>query len=118
MARVTFKKDQPVKALSGTVGALTFKTMNGKTFVFSRLEPELPKKATRKERAQYKQRTIVDQCVEILQMRIPDIREAIAQRGTLRARIVRLYKQLSPGIKAPTKLQKAIIKAYQERFEQ
>ena len=46
MAQIQFKKDQPIQTLSGTVGNITFKTVNGRTFGRSRVTPALPKDAT------------------------------------------------------------------------
>lgn len=117
MAKVTFRKGQPIQALSGTLGALTFRTLYGRTFVRERSMAVLPENPTRKQRAQYKQRKVVDRCVEILQYRIPDIQEAIAIRPKMRERVKYLYKKFAPEIKAPTKLQKRILEVYEERFE-
>ncbi|MBR0194905.1 MAG: hypothetical protein IJQ32_01485 [Paludibacteraceae bacterium] len=116
MAKVTFNPNQPIQALSGSIGDITFRTMNGHTFMYRTEEPVLPKNATRKQRAQFRQRSIVNQCVMNLQEQIPDIEKALAMRTTIRNRILRLYKLLSPGVKAPTKLQAAIMSAYYRRF--
>ena len=116
MANVIFKKDQPIQSLSGTIGALTFRTVNGRTFVSERAEPVLPNKPTRQQRAHFMQRIIVNQCVEILQSQIVDLQEAISMRTKIRDRIVRLYKKHAPTIKARTKLQRAIMTDYYEKF--
>ena len=116
MAKISFNPNQPIQSLSGSLGALTFRTLYGRTFVMERTAPELPKNPTRKQRAQFKQRTIIDQCVAILQSQIPDIQEAINLRPKIRDRIVRLYKKHAPSIKAPTKLQRAIMTDYYEKF--
>ena len=58
MAKVHFKPNQPIQSLSGTLGSVTFRTVNGQTQAFQRPEPVLPKNPTRKQRAQFKQRTI------------------------------------------------------------
>ena len=38
MARVTFKAGQPIQSLSGTIGNLTYRTINGKTFVAAAIQ--------------------------------------------------------------------------------
>lgn len=115
MAHVTFKKDQPIQALSGTVGDRTFRTRNGKTYMTRLQTPVLPKNPTRKQRALYRRLRMIDQCVMIVQAQIPDIPEAIAMRSRIKDRLMYLYDKLSPTIKAPTKLQKAIMEAYYEK---
>ena len=116
MAKITFNPNQPIQSLSGSFGALTFRTLYGRTFVMERTAPELPKNPTRKQRAQFKQRSIIDRCVTILQSQYEDMQVAIAMRPKIRDRIVRLYKKHAPTIKAPTKLQKAIMTDYYEKF--
>ncbi len=103
-----------IASISGTIGDVTFFTRNGKTFMSKRPEPSLPKDATRKQKAQYKKRKLVDACVVLVQAQMEDMLEAIAQRKKIRDRICYLYEKLSPEIKAPTKLQKAIMSAYYE----
>ena len=116
MAKVTFNPNQPIQSLSGSMGKITFRTINGKTFVHERQAPELPKNPTRQQRARFKQRTIIDSCLAILQSQIDDIQEAINMRAKIRDRIVRLYKKHAPLIKAPTKLQRAILTEYAQKF--
>ena len=116
MAKVTFNPDQPVQSLSGTLGALTFRTINGRTHVFQRAEPELPKHPTRQQRAQFKQRTIINQCITILQDQYEDIREAMTMRPTIKDRLTHLYKKHVTDIKSPTKLQRTIMSEYYARF--
>lgn len=116
MAHVTFNPNQPIQSLSGTLGNMTFRTMNGRTYVHECRKPVLPKNPTRKQRAQFKQRTLIDSCIAILQSQIPDIQEAIAMRTKIKDRLTNLYKKLEPTIKAPTKLQKAIMTEYYARF--
>ena len=103
-----------IESISGTIGEVTFRTINGKTFMSKRKEPELPKNATRKQKAQYKKRKLVDSCVVLIQSQMEDMLEAIDQRKKIRDRICYLYEKLSPEIKASTKLQKAIMSAYYE----
>jgi hypothetical protein len=116
MAKVTFEKGQPIQALSGTAGNLTFRTQNGRTFVCVRPEPTLPKNPTREQKARFKKRTIIDNCLKILQGEIADIQEAIRLRHTIRDRLVYLYDKFAPNIKATTKLQKAIMSEYRQKF--
>lgn len=116
MARITFAKDQPIQSLSGSLGRITYRTVNGHTFVYRRNNPELPKNPTRKQRAQFKKRTIIDNCVSILQSQIKDIQEAITMRPKIKERLRSLYDKFEPTIKAPTKLQKAIMSEYYVRF--
>ena len=103
-----------IERISGTIGDVTFFTRNGKTFMSQRCEPELPKNATRKQKAQYRKRTLVNACVELIQEQMDDMLEAIEKRKKIRDRICYLYEKLSPEIKARTKLQKAIMSAYYE----
>ena len=95
---------------------MTFRTVNGKTFFSRRTEPVLPKNATRKERAQFKQRALINNCIKILQEQYEDIREAIAMRSTIQNRLRKLYPRYAATIKAPTKLQRAIMTEYYARY--
>ena len=115
MARVTFKEGQPIQSLSGTIGGITYRTMNGKTFVHARREPELGKNASRKERAAHKECMIVNECVRIIQDEMEDFVAAIQARPAIRAAMKRYYRQYSPEIKARTKLQCAMLRAYRTR---
>jgi len=114
MAKVTLMPG--IESISGTVGNVTFRTINGKTFMSKRRAPVLPKDATRKQKAQFKKRKVVDACVVLVQAQKDDILEAIEQRKKIRDRICYLYEKLSPEIKARTKLQKAIMEDYYARF--
>ena len=116
MAKVHFKPNQPIQSLYGTLGSVTFRTVNGQTQAFQRPEPVLPKNPTRKQRALFKQHTIINNCLDILQSQIPDIQEAIAMRPKIKERLRYLYKTFAPTIKARTKLQKAIMTEYYARF--
>ena len=116
MARITFKENQPIQSLSGTVGNITFRTMNGRTYAYGRPEPVLPKNPTRKQRALYKRRSIIDQCITILQSQYEDMQVAIKMRPKIKQRLTYLYKTFAPDIKAPTKLQKRIMTEYYARF--
>ena len=116
MARVTFKPGQEVQSLSGSIGNIVFRTINGKTYVHERREPELPKDATRKQKALYKRRMIVDQCVYILQSEMEDVPKAIKERKRILDRIQRLYDKYVREISAPTKLQRKIMGDYRMRF--
>lgn len=117
MAKVTFNPDQPIQSLSGSVGDITFRTVNGKTQLIRRADPVLPKNPTRQERALHKRRTIIDQCIAILQSQYEDMQVAIAMRPKIKERLTYLYGKFVKDIKAPTKLQKAIMSAYYARFE-
>jgi len=116
MAKITFNPNQPVQSLSGTLGDLTFRTINGRTYVSQRPEPVLPKNPTRKQRAQFKRQTIINNCINILQSQYEDIQEAIAMRPIIKDRLTYLYKKYVNDIKAPTKLQKAIMTDYYAHF--
>ena len=116
MARIKFREGQPIQSLSGTLGNMTFRTVNGRTQVFQRAEPILPKNPTRKQRAQFKRQTIINNCISILQSQYEDIQEAMAMRPTIKDRLTYLYKKYVKDIKAPTKLQRAIITEYYAHF--
>ena len=105
MAKVTFNPDSPIQALSGSLGDFTFRTVYGRTHVFRRPEPILPKNPTRQQREQFKQRTVINNCINILQAQYEDFQEAIAMRKKIKERLTYLYKKHAPDIKAPTKLQ-------------
>lgn len=116
MARVKFKEGQPIQSLSGTLGNSVFRTRNGQTFVHERTYPELPKDATRAQKAQYRRRLIIDECVRILQDEIEDVLEAIGMRKKICDRVGRLYDQYAREIKARTKLQRKIMGEYRVRY--
>ena len=116
MAKVTFNPDSPIQALSGTLGDFTFRTVYGRTHVFQRPEPILPKNPTRQQRELFKQRTVINNCINILQAQYEDFQEAIAMRKKIKERLTYLYKKHAPDIKAPTKLQRAIMTDYYARF--
>ena len=112
---MTFKNGQPIQSLSGTIGNLTYRTVNGKTFVRARPERTLPEHASREERARYRRETMIDQCTGIIQHEITDIQEAIRMRTKIRSRLVGLYKKYEKEIKAPTKLQARIMEEYRRK---
>ena len=116
MAHVTFNPNQPIQSLSGTIGRNTFRTVDGQTYMTRRLPPVLPKNPTRQQRARFRQLDVIDKCVICIQAEIHDLRDAIEMRPLIRSRIVRLYKRLAPTIKAPSKLQKAILSEYAQKF--
>ena len=118
MAKIEFNPDQPIQALSGTVGCFSFRTVNGRTYMHNRPEPVLPKDPTPEQREKYKRLTIINQCVEIIQDQIPDLPTAITMRPAIRQRIVKLYNMFAPTIKARTKLQKKIMTEYYAKFRE
>jgi hypothetical protein len=79
-------------------------------------EPVLPKNPTRKQREQYRQKTVVDYCTAVIQKRIHDIPKALEMRALIRNRILRLYKLFAPNIKARTILQNNILVEYDLRY--
>jgi hypothetical protein len=115
MARIRFKEGSVIQRLSGKIGNLTYRTAGGKTFVYATEIPELPQDATIKQKNQYKKRMIIDACVVLIQREM-ELEVALAMRQKLRDRMDYLYKCLSPKIKAKTKLQKAMMEAYYNRF--
>lgn len=114
MARVELMPG--IESISGTVGNLTFRTVNGKTFVHEKAEPVLPEKPTREERAKYKRDVIIDQCVRILQSEIEDLTKAVGMRPKIRSRLMSLYKRYAPEIKARTKLQRKMMTEYRAKY--
>ena len=115
MARIKFKEGSEIQRLSGKIGNLTYRTAGGKTFVYATEIPELPQDATPKQKNQYKKRMIIDACVVLIQREM-ELEVALAMRQKLRDRMDYLYKCLSSKIKAKTKLQKAMMEAYYNRF--
>lgn len=116
MAKIEFNPNQPIQALSGTVGKFTFRTVNGRTFLHTRPEPVLPKNPTPAQREKYKRQVVINQCLDILQDQIPDLPTAIKMRGKIFDRLTYLYKKFAPTIKARTKLQKKIMTEYYAKF--
>ena len=116
MARVKFKEGQPIQSLSGTLGNSVFRTRNGQTFVHERSYPELPKNATRAQKAQYRRRVIIDECVRILQDEMEDVLEAIGMRKKISDRVGYMYDKYVREIKARTKLQCKIMGEYRAKY--
>lgn len=115
MARVKFKQDSPIQSLSGSIGNVTFRTINGKTFVHQKEEPVLREGASRQEKAQHKRRMIINECVGILQAEMP-FAEALRIRKKMYDRLRVLYDQYAKEIKARTKLQRRMMEEYRARF--
>jgi hypothetical protein len=116
MARVIFKKGQPIQSLSGTIGRYTYRTINGKTFVHASKERVLPDDASRKEKALFKRESMLDQCTEILQNEMADVQEAIRMRSKIRSRLRSLYEKYRKEIKGRTKLQTRIMSEYRGKW--
>ena len=114
MARVELMPG--IKSISGTIGNLTFRTRGGKTFVYSNLDPELPRRATRAQREQWLRRMVLDRCVRLIQSDYEDMFEAIRQRALIRQRLVKLYAKYRVETSARTKLQKQIMQEYGQRY--
>lgn len=115
MARVTFKAGQPIQSLSGTIGNLTYRTINGKTFVRVRGEVVLASNASTEAKAAYRRKTIVDECVRIIQEEIDDMAAAIQARAGIRAAMKRYYEQFSTETGSRLKLQAKMLEAYRNR---
>ena len=115
MARVTFKAGQPIQSLSGTIGNLTYRTINGKTFVRVRGEVELASNASTEAKAAYRRKMIVDECVRIIQEEISDMAAAIQARAGIRAAMKRYYDQFSTETGSRLKLQAKMLEAYRNR---
>ena len=114
MARVELMPG--IQSISGTIGNLTFRTRGGKTFVYSNLAPELPRRATRAQREQWLRRMVLDRCVRLIQSDYEDMYEAIRQRPLIRQRLVKLYAKYRVETSARTKLQKQIMQEYGQRY--
>lgn len=114
MARVELMPG--IKSISGTIGNLTFRTRGGKTFVYSKLDPELPRRATRAQRELWLRRMVLDRCVRLIQSDYEDMYEAIRQRPLIRQRLVTLYAKYRVETSARTKLQKQIMQEYGQRY--
>ena len=114
MARVELMPG--IQSISGTIGNLTFRTRGGKTFVYSNLAPELPRRATRAQREQWLRRMVLEQCIRQIQSDYADMYEAIRQRPLIRQRLVTLYAKYRVETSARTKLQKQIMQEYGQRY--
>lgn len=117
MARVIFKKGQPIQNLSGTIGRYTYRTINGKTFVHATKKRVLPDDASRKEKTLFKRESMLDQCTEILQNEMADVQEAIRMRSKIRSRLRSLYDKYREEIKGTTKLQTRIMSEYRGKWQ-
>ena len=96
MAKVEFKRNQPVQELSGTYGEATFRTLpDGRTVVHIR----------RADR-------IIDECVAQIQLHMGDMREAIAQRRAIQKRVARLYGKYRHLTDNDEQLAKYILQAW------
>ena len=115
MARVEFNPDQPIQALSGTMGKITYRTLNGKTFAHVRRLPELKKNASCEERAAYRERVMVDECVRIIQNEMEDFVAAMQARPSIRAAMKRYYRLHYWEFSSWKKLQRAMLSAYRSR---
>ena len=115
MARVLLQDG--IAGISGTLGNMTFRTMNGKTFVRSKARKELPPDATRAEKKAYQRAEIINQCVEILQQEIGDWRKAVEARKAIREKVVYYYEKYAPEIRARTKLQAKILDECKKKHE-
>lgn len=116
MARVHFKEGQPIQSLSGTIGNMTYRTRNGKTFVHCRRPLLLAADASRAERETYRRRQVVNECVGIIQDEMEDFVEAIRSRPRIRAAMSRLYRQYSPEISGRVKLQRKMLSVYRLQY--
>lgn len=115
MARVELMPG--IQSISGSVGNLTFKTRNGKTYVYEKTVPELPEHPSRKEKNRHKRAVLIDRYVAMLQREYADIYEAIRQRKKIYERVASLYDKHSPNIKAPTKLMQKIMDEYHAKYQ-
>ena len=96
MAKVQFKPDQPVQALSGSYGEATFRTLpDGRTVVHIR----------RADR-------IIDDCVAEIQLHMGDMRDAIRQRRAIQKRVARLYGKYRHLTDNDEQLAKYILQAW------
>lgn len=116
MARITFNPDQPIQSLSGSIGSMTFRTVHGKTHVYRRTDPVLPKRPTPLQRERFRHQCIMNNCMQILQGQYRNIQEALQMRGTIKKRLEQLYRHYAPEVKAPTKLQKAMMTDYYQQY--
>lgn len=105
-----------INALSGTIGDITFRTINGKTFMHRRPVPSLPKNASRAQKAAFKRRVMVSDCVILVQSQMDDFLTAMKLRETIRKRLLKLYDKHHKTIKTPTKLKRTIMTEYYQSF--
>ena len=117
MARVILNPDLPIQSLSGTLGNLTFRTVNGKTFVrMNTAAVPLSGTSPQKHRQQFR-KMIVENCTREIQSRIEDLPKALMARKRIRDRVVILYNRLAPDIRSMTKLTRAILEEYDRRYK-
>ena len=116
MAKVEFEKESGIKSVSGTVGGLTYRTINGKVFVHEARRPLLRAGASKSEKMKYRRAVIIDACVQLLQDEMEDWLAAVEQRPKIRSRVKSLYERYAPEISAYTKLQGKIMSEYRARF--
>ena len=90
-------------------------SINGKTFVRVRGEVGLASNASTEAKAAYRRKTIVDECVRIIQEEIGDMAAAIQARAGIRAAMKRYYEQFSTETGSRLKLQAKMLEAYRNR---
>ena len=104
MAKVEFKRNQPVQELSGTYGEATFRTLNGnRTIVHIKVPPD--ERTPRAER-------VINNCVAEIQLHMGDMREAIRQRRAIQKRVARLYGKYRHLTDNDEQLAKYILQAW------
>jgi hypothetical protein len=96
MGQVIFKKGQAVQALSGTYAGAEFRSLqSGRTIVHIRTAE-----------------TIVDECVDAIQARMGDMRDAIRQRKAIKKRVGRFYGRLKGLTEDEEELKRWILQAW------
>lgn len=117
MAHVTFKKGQPIQSLSGTIGNLTFRTVNGKTFVREKPKYVLPKRPTERDKERYRRSWVLDYCVATIQELEPDTETAIRNRPKIYKRFASLYNKYRDSFpQSRLYIASLLINQYRERY--
>jgi|GEM_PF-6883808 len=91
MARITFKKESGIESISGKVGNVVFRTINGQTYLHASTPAwkiEEPKNAS--ERRERKRHEVIDNVVRIIQSEM-DIAEAAEKYKKIYNRAVYIY---------------------------
>lgn len=103
MAKVQFKPDQPVQALSGSYGEATFRTLpDGRTVVHCHQPDDSAGRAER----------VISRCVTEIQLHMADMRDAIRQRQAIKRRVARMYGRYSHLTDDDGQLRRWILQAW------
>ena len=116
MANLELKKGY--KPISGKYGNYIFQVRNGKQYLYRYDLPKLPKRSSAEQKDKHKRLVVINECVARIQTKYYNLFEGIKWRETIYARVYKLYGFFSQNINAPSKLIKAILNEYDDKYPQ